>query len=595
MSIKLLPHNEELYSSIVNEMEKGIKSIFYSEGTGLGKSFIFMRLVLDNFIDKRILFVSYRQEIWRNIQSYTEFALLKNVSIDFKCFAEFNTDMRIPTYADLYDVIFIDECHHMCTDKQGKNVDKLCREMNRRGKYSFGFTATPFINNIWVDKEYFDTSCYGLDNYDAIAQGLLPKIDLVLANNNLEEVPKDMRARFTVKGSKSVLESIREEYKEITHWLAYFGSIEELNANENGLRSTFPEFKILKIYNGIDNIDDIKKEFVNSDEKVILMSVSMLLEGSHLSNVGGILLFRNVHGSHTYVQILGRLNKLYCEKAPVMIDITNSIIGLRTFGSYRSDRYTGERRTYERRDIFDVTSKGYRQIEMLEGLQGIKIKSYRGITWTSTTDLLKKLHVTNKALDRFLEQNSHWNVKLQLNDDSVKRFIDYILDKDKPFYRYKYLDSEVLACYFGVDKNNVDQYFEWNPDKSSSDYLESKLFQMKEIEVYGYKLYYKNYGDLSIQLGDKGYGYRLFIDEIKSDDESFIYNENEMIQAYVKHCILQFYKYIRLVAKKRDGKNTKNLNLSKQYKTIFNIAMNYDNDTLDFIKDVCDCNAIKFI
>lgn len=38
--ITLLPHNQMLYDKIVTEINKGEKSIFYSEGTGLGKSFI---------------------------------------------------------------------------------------------------------------------------------------------------------------------------------------------------------------------------------------------------------------------------------------------------------------------------------------------------------------------------------------------------------------------------------------------------------------------------------------------------------------------------------------------------------------------------
>ena len=43
--IKLLLHNQDLYDKIVEQIEKGEKSIFYSQATGLGKYFIFMKLV----------------------------------------------------------------------------------------------------------------------------------------------------------------------------------------------------------------------------------------------------------------------------------------------------------------------------------------------------------------------------------------------------------------------------------------------------------------------------------------------------------------------------------------------------------------------
>ncbi|MBQ8734045.1 MAG: hypothetical protein IJY76_06110, partial [Anaerotignum sp.] len=39
---------------------------------------------------------------------------------------------------------------------------------NKEGKYTFGFTATPYYQGKFVDEECFDVSCYGYDVYEAI-------------------------------------------------------------------------------------------------------------------------------------------------------------------------------------------------------------------------------------------------------------------------------------------------------------------------------------------------------------------------------------------------------------------------------------------
>jgi len=56
--IELLPHNQELFDKILSAMDDGYLKIFYSETTGWGKSFIFMKLVKELFYDKKVLYVA---------------------------------------------------------------------------------------------------------------------------------------------------------------------------------------------------------------------------------------------------------------------------------------------------------------------------------------------------------------------------------------------------------------------------------------------------------------------------------------------------------------------------------------------------------
>ena len=195
--VSLLPHNKTLYEDILRELENGERSIFYSQGTGLGKSFIFMKLVHDYFKDARVLYIVPKNAIWNNVCHYKEFAYIA----DRVTLATFTTFNRYPnnniSCAD-YDVVFVDECHHMLSDVQGKNVKKFLDDMVSWDKHVFGMTATPEIEGVFVDEECFDVSCYGLDMFEAIEQGLMPKMDIAIGIKEEIDIPDNLREKYSI-------------------------------------------------------------------------------------------------------------------------------------------------------------------------------------------------------------------------------------------------------------------------------------------------------------------------------------------------------------------------------------------------------------
>lgn len=366
--IELLPHNQELYDKIVEQIEKGEKSIFYSQATGLGKSFIFMKLVEDYFQGKRIMYIVPKIAIWENLIRYEEFKTL-DATIDMFTYQSFNTyDISL---VDEYDVVFIDECHHMLSDIQGTNIMTYCLDMNDAGKLTFGFTATPYYQDKYVDEECFDVSCYGYDVYEAIDKGLLPKIKLALANINLDEVPYNLKVQYSITGTKKLLDKILEEHREIRRWLAYFSNSKELERRAHELSVLFPNYKILKTYIGYEYNELVLDEFNNYDGNVILLSVNRLLEGVHLKNVQGVLLYRNVTEFSTYLQMYGRLCDIKAKTTPLFLDVSNAILSLRGISETKSSRYIGERKRYMRKDLFDITAQDYWTVELADTMSPV--------------------------------------------------------------------------------------------------------------------------------------------------------------------------------------------------------------------------------
>ena len=396
--IKLLPHNQELYDKIVEQIEKGEKSIFYSQATGLGKSFIFMKLVEDYFQGKRIMYVVPKIAIWENLIRYKEFETL-DATIDMYTYQSFNT--YDSSLVDKYDVVFIDECHHMLSDIQGTNIMTYCLDMNSDGKFTFGFTATPYYQDKYVDEECFDVSCYGYDVYEAINKGLLPKIKLALANIDLDTIPWDLKVQFSITGTKSLLHKITKEHTEIHRWIAYFPSKKELEIRAHELSILFPNYKILKTYIGCKYDELIIDEFNNYDGNVILLSVNRLLEGVHLKNVQGVLLYRNVVEFSTYMQMYGRLCDINSKFTPLFLDVSNALLSLKGISESKSSKYIGERRVYKYKDIFDINASDYWTIELAELLR----KSNR--PWTEEeNEILKQYYPVEhcKAFERIKDR-----------------------------------------------------------------------------------------------------------------------------------------------------------------------------------------------
>jgi len=531
-SIELLPHNQKLYNQIVEQMNNGEHSIFYSEGTGLGKSYVFMKLVEEQFKGQSILYIVPKIAIWDNLKHYKEFEEMETV-VGFTTFAAFNTYPNDNILCENYDVVFIDECHHMLSDIQGKNVKQFHDDLIAAGKYVFGMTATPEIDGVFVDEECFDVSCYGLDMYEAIEQGLMPKMDIAIGIKEDLDIPSNLREKYSITGTQTLLDKVLSDYQRVTHWLAYFTTKEELEQNESEMHKLFPEYKILKIYQGCGD-SSVIEEFENSEIPVILMSVSMFFEGMHLKNVGGVLLYRNVKKSHTYAQILGRLCAIGQKFAPVMVDVTGSILRMQQFRIPKSSRVEeGRRKTYTRKDIFDVTSKDYELLQDIEAFLRPAIKEYRGVTWRNQIELSSKLAGASTCASYLFKNptktEEDW-IDLQLKDSSYEEFIAngragyYVVDG------MKYSSISDVERQLGVYNDCIAGYLRAHEESTLREAVKlvkegtlGKAIRNKEEEVYkGYRIHKirllaEDLGitekALSGQLSESGLSIKEFIDQ----------------------------------------------------------------------------------
>ena len=371
-SVKLYPHNQTVYNSVVETLKSGCNNILVTQGMGVGKSFIFMALAEQHFSDKRILYVVPKTTIERNLRKYDAFEDLDH-HVDFATYASFTNDEKILETYDLYDVIVIDEAHHLGSEVFGKNLQLLLQLVkDDKKKTLIGMTATPVRDTDGVDvASFFDTQVHGLSTIEAIQKGLMPQVEyLVCSTDVTKEEKQKFRQILDLSESETLLGNIIAE-NEKKKWLVYFSSIKDAMDGFETLKNLFPNHRIITITSNTNNSQD-EIDRIQEGENVVIISVDMLLEGIHLPEMQGVLLFRRVHSLTVFTQIFGRITSIGATEPPLFVDCTDTaqrMLGKLMGGHGPSERPAQQTGT---RDILVTSLKNQKYFDIAELLEEIR-------------------------------------------------------------------------------------------------------------------------------------------------------------------------------------------------------------------------------
>lgn len=171
-TLELREHNRTAVDEIKEQLKKGMKKIIYIAGTGCGKTWVFMGVV--NEIASvcpqlknetlRILYIMPKNVIKENVEGYKEFSDL-GFNVDFATYNYFSKKEKGVEKFKNYDLIVIDECHHLGGDLYGRNI---LAAMNESDRIFLGLTATPYRSCDKTNVEdFFEASVRGITVWDA--------------------------------------------------------------------------------------------------------------------------------------------------------------------------------------------------------------------------------------------------------------------------------------------------------------------------------------------------------------------------------------------------------------------------------------------
>ena len=169
-------------------------------------------------------------------------------------------------------------------------------------------------------RKSFSKVVTGLSTFDAIRKKLQPPIEYIVCQKTAIDGMTSVKCKEVLDFASSIglLQDIIQNNQR-KRWLCFFSSLSELDEFASVAPTLFPDHTIYIISSkSKTRLKDI------TDEKAVILSVDMLLEGVHPKRAGGIILFRNVESPSTFQQIIGRVTAINSGESPIVIDCSKS-------------------------------------------------------------------------------------------------------------------------------------------------------------------------------------------------------------------------------------------------------------------------------
>ena len=513
----LREHNVKPYNEIVDSFNAGNQIVLYTCGTGIGKSYV-AAAVMQTLPCNKILYVVPYNAIAIDLcnragfQKYVDEHKLKFVT--FNKFSELESSKRL---LDKYDFVIVDEAHHLGSDLFGKN---LLNALRATGTVTLALTATPKRDSDGVNvADLVDDTVYGLTVSDAVLEGLMPKMEYVCCSPDIDDVKyaedNDMKLVVDYDSSAELLKSIVETNQE-NKWLVYFGTVAELDENEDFIKSIFPDYvvhKIAGIYGNTKLVSDLFQE----NEKVVLMSCNAILEGVHTDGVQGIIIMRGVQSVTVFEQMIGRCCRIGNTRSPIIVDCKNVYRALKrknVLGTNHELMSYGKKS----RDIFYTTAKNLEYVNIEDILGELNDSGNTGscivdgveYEWNNDQDLSRQLGKSISYVSTYRSKGKSYEeiIRKALLGRGGSCIVDGV--------KYEWCNNKDLSIKLGMGETYVSRY---RGAGESYEKIIRRALAGKSIScvVNGVTYEWSSDEGLSLQLGKSG----AYVREHRGKGESY--------------------------------------------------------------------------
>lgn len=332
--LELRKHNRKAVDDMKKKVKEGFRKLIYVAGTGCGKTWAFMGFAneFSSIVPElaaphilKILYIMPKNVIRDNVEGYEEFHEL-GLHVDFATYNYFSKEEKGVERFKHYDLIVIDECHHLGGDLYGKNI---LSAMNRSEKFFLGLTATPYRSCDKINVEdFFEAAIHGISVWDAIHMGLMPPFNyhICLPEKDTKQIEKEYdhqyRAVVDLNDSADAVYDIVNSYKR-DKWICFFPDTKSLERAKKEIKEIFEGYKVFTLLSSLKNLKEVM-DGVRKSKKAVVLSVDILLEGVHLEGITGIVLYRNVTSTIAFQQMIGRTCRIGNQIEPVIIDTSQS-------------------------------------------------------------------------------------------------------------------------------------------------------------------------------------------------------------------------------------------------------------------------------
>ena len=417
MKIKLYKHNQKIYDEVVqylnSNIDKPYKRVGIVQDTGLGKTYIVMKLIEEYFIHLNVLYVAPTNALLHNISGYDEW--------------ENNDRITMTTYSSLnkiyglYDVIILDEFHRAGAKVWNEYVvDKI-----NNIPITIGLTATPirYLDNRKDMRYLFDKVIDGLTLEDAVEQDIVKPFEKYVTSyfmnilngkdkERINEISKTPKGKI-IEENMSIGNIIKNNCHDYSKrkWIIFFSRIKDMNKFDDNICNWFDINKdqIVQVSSkqSIDKNNMFLDEFRNNDHIRVIKCCNMFNEGIHISGVTGIVFLRKTISPIIYKQQLGRVVNVGEELNPIVFDLVGNINSVSDTLNGKYDDISIENKDYENHyyvsdmikkiflNVYDYT------IEVDKVLTSMYSRQY---LWTKEEDdIILSSNSNGEAFDKLLK------------------------------------------------------------------------------------------------------------------------------------------------------------------------------------------------
>lgn len=397
--VDIKQHNRNAVDQCAAALKSNLSTCYVS-GVGTGKTYVFLAVVESILShNDRILYVVPKYSVADNTVKTIE-TYMDSDRFDFVCYNKFKTIESTKSIDD-YSLVVFDECHHLGSDVYGQNLIEWLK--NNKTVKVLGLTATPLREDDLDVSQLFDETVRGISVFEAIKMELMAPIDYRICFIDKPEYIKDKTKKTVFEldynlSTSLMVQMVRSNPR--NKWICYFPSIKKLRQYRDYVAYIFGrEYKILELYSSLSNLKQVMKK-ARECKKCVILSCDILLEGVHIPDITGIVLFRNVTSVPTLQQIIGRTCSIGNKTEPFIIDTTKCATKLLpkvfkydlTFG--RGERHTEYSRLksiikvgINKQANMDIT-------ELLHIIQGKEFKfMFRGVIYHSVLEACKEYNI----------------------------------------------------------------------------------------------------------------------------------------------------------------------------------------------------------
>lgn len=499
-SIELFPHNEKGYTDLVNCLENS-NFAFLERATGTGKSYILIKYMAEKLANKRVLFVTLHDSMFKQLTERDMPALgtSKDIYEKLDCILYSSINKHSPEwYYENYDCVIFDEAHHCAAPQWGKTIGAI-RDLIRdsEDKKMIGATATGirYLDNyLDVAKEFFDDNVASrLSITEAMFNEILP-VPFYINNNyvsleNIQKIQKKLNKLETYSELNKIREIVKfyeEEAKKKTttnlilkkyvvkkgeKYIVFCENIEDLKRKKEEADNWFKDIAPIEKYeaHSLSNnkynqqqIDEFENN-TNSETIKVMFAVDMFNEGLHIKGVDGIIMTRKTTSPIVYLQQLGRALSFSARNKQIKIF---DLVGNATH--------------------IDIIYNLYKEFVM-EAREKIENDKFNEGHYNKIVDRFKIVDEGNdvveqlERIDRFLDEN-------YLNKEIIKRYIlilkNYISLSNDDFMTLLHdrkVDKEHLKIYYELRRLSDSLSFEDYVELNSLGIIISDYQQNEEI------------------------------------------------------------------------------------------------------------------